>query len=104
MPLTRSFKETVLEDIQNDPEFAAALLREGVDALLSGELEVGKDVLRDYTNGTIGFETLARKTKIPVKSLMRMLGPSGNPRASNLLAIIEALQRHAGVELHLAAE
>jgi hypothetical protein len=32
----------------------------------------------NYINATIGFEELSRRTKRPVKSLMRMLGPSGN--------------------------
>ena len=90
--------------LARDPEFAVALLSEGVDALFSGELGVGKDILRDYVNATIGFEKLAKKVKIPPKSLMRMLGPSGNPQMSNLFAIIGALQSHAGIELHVAAE
>ncbi|HEY0105112.1 MAG TPA: transcriptional regulator [Rhizomicrobium sp.] len=102
--MTISFKETVVARIKRDPDYAKAMLTEGVDALFSGELAVGKDLLRDYVNGTIGFDKLSRKVKIPVKSLMRMLGPSGNPQMSNLFAIIGALQAHAGIELHLAAE
>jgi len=104
MPLTRSFKETVLEDIKRDPEFAEAMLREGLDALLSGEIEVGKDMLRDYINATLGFERLGKKVGLPPKSLMRMFGPSGNPQAKNLFAVIGALQKNAGIELHVAAE
>ena len=72
--------------------------------MFSGELRLEKYLLRDYINATIGFEKLARKVKIPPKSLMRMLGPSGNPQMSNLFAIIGALQSHAGIELHVAAE
>jgi len=44
-----------------------------------------KTVLRDYLNATVGFAELAEATHIPCKSLMRMLGPSGNPRADNFL-------------------
>ena len=102
MPLTQDYKEGLLELLAARPAFAAALLREGVDAFLSGELEVGKDILRDYVNATMGFETLSKETGIPPKSLMRMLGAVGNPQAGNLFAIIGALQRHAGIELHLA--
>lgn len=90
--------------MKREPEFAAAMLREGVAALFDGELAAGKHMLRDYVNGTLGFEKLAKKTKLPIKSLMRMLGPSGNPQMSNLFAVIGALQKHAGIELHLAAE
>ncbi len=101
MPLTVSFKETVAERLHRDPAFAKALLREGVDALLSDEMEVGKDLLRDYVNATIGFSALSKQVKIPVKSLMRMLGPEGNPQASNLFSIIAALQHDAGVDFHV---
>ena len=48
MPLTREFKETVLKDMQADPGFADAMLREGIDALLAGDMELGKEILRDY--------------------------------------------------------
>ncbi len=60
MPLTKSFKEMVLEDMRQHPEFAQAMLREGVDALISGELDVGKTVQRDFINATIGFDGLAK--------------------------------------------
>ncbi len=81
-----------------------ALLTEAVEQLLSGDLETGKAVLRDYINATIGFERLARETRTPSKSLMRMLGPKGNPRASNLLAVIGKLQRVSRIHLAVAAE
>lgn len=102
MPLTQDYKKGLLELLAARPGVAAALLREGVDAFLNGELEIGKGVLRDYINATIGFEALSKEVTIPSKSLMRMLGRSGNPQASNLFTIIAALQRHAGIELHLA--
>ena len=67
MPLTRSFKETVQARARRDAAFRTALLREGVDALLSGELGTGKAILRDYINATMGFEALATATADPVK-------------------------------------
>jgi len=90
--------------IKRDVEFRDALLREAVEILLAGDVETGKFVLRDYINATIGFERLSAKVKIPSKSLMRMFGPKGNPQATNLFAVIRALQKDAGVELHIAAE
>jgi DNA-binding phage protein len=103
MSLTRDFKETVLKDMRENPDFRDAMLREGIDALLAGELDVGKDVLRDYINATIGFEKLGRKVGVPAKSLMRMFGPNGNPQAKNLFAVIAALQKDAGIELQVMA-
>jgi len=103
MPLTVSFKETVMDDIRRHPDFARALLREGIDALFTNELEVSKSLLRDYVNATMGFEGLSAQLDIPAKSLMRMLSPGGNPQANNLLSIIAALQQHAGVEFHVTS-
>lgn len=55
MPLTRDFRETIQARVQSDPVFRQELLKEGVECLLSGEVEVGKAVLRDLINATGGF-------------------------------------------------
>jgi len=104
MALTRSLKETVKERAEEDPAFRDALLAEGVNALLSGEVDVGKSILRDYVNAAVGFPKLAEETGIPVKSLMRMLGPAGNPSARNLFAILSVLQQSLGAGLRVRAE
>ena len=62
MALTRSFKETVKARVASDTAFREALLTEGLNALLEGDVETGKAVLRDYINATIGFETLGKAT------------------------------------------
>jgi DNA-binding phage protein len=103
MALSREFKDTVKARAARDPDFREALLIEAAEQLLAGDLETGKAVLRDYINATVGFERLARETGTPSKSLMRMLGPKGNPRASNLLAVLSKLQRVSGVHLAVAA-
>jgi DNA-binding phage protein len=104
MALTRDFKETVKARAARDPAFREALLTEAAELLLAGDLDTGKAVLRDYINATVGFEKLARATGTPPKSLMRMLGPKGNPRASNLLNVLAKLQRVSRVRLAVAAE
>ncbi len=101
--LTRSFKELVQKRVADDPAFGEALLREGIDAMLAGDVDAGKAVLRDYIKATIGFEKLAEATATPPKSLIRMFGPRGNPQARNLFGVIGYLQKQAGVELHVAA-
>ena len=97
MPLTHDFKETIRARAQADADFRQALLREGVECVINGDLATGKAVLRDYVNATVGFQKLEKKTHIPAKSLMRMLGPKGSPSAENLTNIITALQRAEGV-------
>ncbi len=101
MVLTRSFKDLVQKRAANDPAFAEALLSEGVSALLTGELEVGKSLLRDYITATVGFERLGQATGTEAKSLVRMFGPRGNPQARSLFGVIGHLQKQAGVALHV---
>ena len=102
MPVTREFKETVQARIKRDDKYRKELFREGVESLLAGDLDSGKAMLRDYINGTIGFEELSRLTKLPAKSLVRMLGPNGNPQARNLIEVIGHLQRAEGLHFQLS--
>ena len=99
MALTRSFKESVQARLRDDPAFREAMLAESVDALLSGELDVGKSLLRDFINGTIGFAPLATATGTPAKSLMRMFSAGGNPSARKLFAVLRELQRDSSISL-----
>src|SRR5437870_12482594 len=80
MALTRDFKETIRARVARDPKFRKELLREGVESMVTGDIATAKTILRDYINATVGFTELAEATHIPSKSLMRMLGPTGNPR------------------------
>jgi len=88
MALTRDFKETIRARVKRDPGFRKALLREGIENFLSGDVETGKIILRDFINATVGFTKLSDVTHRSAKSLMRMLGPRGNPQARNLFEIV----------------
>jgi len=103
MALTRDFKETVLARVQADPKYRDALLKEGIETMLAGNVDTGKAILRDYIKATVGFEKLGADTGSSPKSLIRMFGPSGNPQARNLFSVISHLQRHAGLTLHVTA-
>ena len=103
MPLTRDFRETIQARVERDPAFREELLKEGVECLLSGEVEVGKAALRDFINATVGFETLGSLTGKSPKSLMRMFGPDGNPQARNLFDVIARLQENEGLRLEVRA-
>ncbi len=69
-----------------DPVFGEALLREGIETMLTGDVDTGKAV-RDYIKATVGFEKLGEATGTQPKSLIRMFGPRGNPQAHNLFGI-----------------
>ena len=80
MAKTGSFKELVQTRAKNDKKFAEALLREGIDAMLSGDVETGKTILRDYIRATVGFEKLGEAT-----------GPS--PRALSACSVRAVIRR-----------
>ncbi|HEY7845282.1 MAG TPA: transcriptional regulator [Bradyrhizobium sp.] len=101
MAKTKSFKDLVQGRVKTDKKFAEALLREGIDALLSGDVDTGKTILRDYIKATVGFEELGEATGAPAKSLIRMFGPRGNPQARNLFSVIGYLQKRAGLSLRV---
>ena len=96
MPLTRSFRETVMEELR-DKEFRREFLREAISDMLAGDLDSAKAVLREYINGTVGFVVLGKALHRSPKSLMRMLGQEGNPQARNLLDLVAWLQKSDGV-------
>jgi hypothetical protein len=99
MALTRDFRETIQARARRDAGFRRALLKEAIDCMLAGDVETGKIVLRDYINATVGFSDLGAMTGKSPKSLMRMLGPEGNPQARNLFEIVSYLQEREGFRL-----
>jgi hypothetical protein len=87
MALTRDFRETVQARVKRDPAFRKGLLSEAIESLLSGEVALGKELLRDYI----------------VKTLHQMFGPNGNPTANNLFEIVAYLQQAEGVRFEIRA-
>lgn len=101
MALTRSFKDTVRARAQLDPEFRDALLLEAVNEIVSGDVATGRNILKKYINATIGYPMLAKLMDKNEKSIIRMLGPSGNPTASNLFNIIHQAKKQDGLEFEV---
>lgn len=99
MSLRRTFRKAVRARAVRDPAFRSSLLESGFDALLAGDLAAFRSSLRTYVNATLGFARLAERTGIPEKSLMRMLGPQGNPRAVHLATLFGAVSEHEGVAI-----
>ena len=101
MALTVDHKETVHARVRRDPEFRRHLLNGGVEHLLAGEVGVAKIILSYYINPTIGFEELGARTGRPPESLLRMLGPEGDPRAGDLFEVVACLLRHEGLAVQV---
>ena len=89
--------------MSNEPARCRRRLQEDIGSLLTGDVDTGKAILRDYIKATVGFEQLGKATGAPPKSLIRMFGPRGNPQAKNLFSVIGYLQKQAGVRLRVAA-
>jgi hypothetical protein len=98
---TRKFSETVKTDIASSAKYRRAMLGEAVSCMVSGDVDTGKIVLREYINGTVGFLKLGAALGRSPKSLMRMLGREGNPQARNLFEIVAYLQKIAGTTLQI---
>lgn len=103
MALTRDFRLTIVARARRDHRFSEALLMESINDYLAGETAVGRSILRDLVNATVGFEKLALEIGKPSKSLHRMLGARGNPSSENFFEIVQALQRHLRVKLRVTA-
>jgi DNA-binding phage protein len=106
MALTRDFREFTMERARKDPKFRLHLLLDGIEMMLSADEEdmaVGKLLIRDYINATIGFQVLAKQLDKKPESLMRMFSTRGNPRLDSLAAVIRQLQVHEGIHLTVKA-
>ena len=104
MALTKDFRETVKERADRDPEFRKGLLTEAMEAVVRGELDTAKILLRDYINATDGFETVGKAVEKSPKSIMRMLSRDGNPNAKNLFDVTQFLQKNAGIRFRVVSD
>jgi DNA-binding phage protein len=103
MALTRDYKETILAELQRDPEFRKATYLEAMLALQENEVAEALSMLRDLVHATITFKGLAQETGISEKSLHRMLGEHGNPTAQSMGKILKATRHGLGVKFPVAA-
>jgi len=101
MPLTREFKETVMLRAQQDPIFRQELIVEATSAILEGDLDTGKRLLRDYLNATEALPTIAKELKQSEKSIRRMVGSRGNPTLKNFANLLNACKRRERLEIHV---
>lgn len=101
MPLTRKFKETVMRRAKQDPIFRQELIIEATNAFLEGDLDTGKQLLRDYLNATEALSTIAEELKQDEKSIRRMVGIRGNPTLRNFASLLNACKRRENLRLQV---
>ena len=88
--------------MSEDAAYRRSLLTRGFALSHSADEEdrnVGKSLLRDYINATLGFQSLAKELGKKPESLMRMLSAAGNPRLSNFAELVECLFEQEGLSL-----
>lgn len=102
MPLTKEFKTTIMARARYDKNFCNAMLTEAINELLTGDVDIGKAILRDYINATITFEILSEMLNKNSKSLMRMLSPYGNPTSKSLFEIFHAIQKIKKMKINVS--
>lgn len=100
MALTKEYRTSVVERIQQDPEYTAALYAEAVGCLVEGDKATALSILRDLVHAHITFKCLAEETGVGEKALHKMLGARGNPTAENLCRIMHTV----GQDLRLTTE
>jgi hypothetical protein len=98
MTLTRDAKETVDHRVQEDPEFAVALLDEVVSLLRNGEPETARLLLRDLVNATVGIQGLAIAMAPPSQVLQHRLSVEGKSSMEHLTAILDVLRQEVQSE------
>lgn len=101
MPLSRSFRETVMSRAQKDPEFRVEMISQATSAFLDGDIDTGKGLLRDYLNATGSLPHIAHALNKDDKSLRRMLGPKGNPNLKNFIELLNACQQEEQVRFEV---
>jgi len=98
MPVT-SYKDSMKDMVTRHPNMALEMLEDSINTLLSGNVDEGRLLLRQYVNATIGFKELASRTGKQDKNLMRSLSETGNPTAANLFEIMQACLDYQNVEV-----
>ena len=99
MALTKYFKEHVMLKAKSNASFKKEMLELALNSFLAGDIDDAKALLRDYINAVISFTKLSEDTGIHVKSLQRMLGPTGNPTLNNFCEILQAIQAAEGISI-----
>ena len=93
MALTKKYKTSIMERIQRDPDYTAALYAEAVSCLIEGDKATALSIIRDLVYAHITFKSLSKETGVGEKALHRMLGSRGNPTTDNLCRIIHAVEK-----------
>src|ERR1051325_10451300 len=91
-----SHSESVIHELQNDPQFAAEYLKAALEDVEDPRILL--IALRQIAEARGGIAKVAKAAGIERESLYRALSPRGNPRLSTLVAVTRAIGLRRTVE------
>lgn len=96
---TMSYNTMLKNMVAENPNMVAEMLEGALNLILSGEVDAGRILLKNYVDVTIGFPELARRIGKDEKNLRRSLSERGNPTANNLFNIVQACASASNVTI-----
>ena len=98
-PLTISNHQATVESLRDRPDHRAAILAEGVQCMLNGEIEVGRSLVQYCIEANMDYTGLADITGLPAESLTMMFSRDSNPKLREFFDAIACIARNEGIEL-----
>jgi len=103
MILTRDHKESLIESLVDDPEFARVLLAEAASTFLNGEADTARLMLQVLVDATVGFDAIAETSSISNEKLRETLSNHGAPDMDLVAMIFTAIRNHLRVTMHVTS-
>ena len=98
-PLTISNHQATVESLRDRPDHRTAMLAEGIQCMLNGEIEVGRGLVQYCIEANMDYTGLADITGLPVESLTLMFSRDNNPKLREFFDVIACITRREGIEL-----
>lgn len=98
-PLTISNHQATVESLRDRPDHRAAILAEGIQCMLNGEIEVGRGLVQYCIEANMDYTGLADITGLPVENLTLMFSRDSNPKLREFFEAIACIARSEGIEL-----
>jgi len=95
IPPSRSHEEAFIEEMRDDPAFAAEYLNA---VLEDGDQQELMTTLRQIAQAFGGVPQLAERAELNAKTLYRTLSPQGNPELKSLTALLKAMGMRLAVQ------
>lgn len=100
MQLTENFKSALFQRMDREPDFRKALLDEIVECFNQDDVVIGKLMLGDFVEGTLGKKRLGKQTHKSPASLNQILDPEIDSETQELFDLIDHLRKNEESHSH----